>query len=239
MRTPFLLFVAALALPATANVEVEINGKQWSYSQLPRLSTVIAPVALDKEWYWPATALFSLSDATAETQRQAVLAQIDALKADASPELAQALARLTDSITGWQLATRVDISIDYDLIRLNQQNNPGFDSGEYKLELSTRPDTVFFWGAVDQPMTLPHAGATAVAEYLPAVSRSDVADSGYVLVIAPDGQISTVGVAAWNKQPTELMPGASVYIPFAGGLLTSDLAKLNHDIAGLARHRVK
>lgn len=239
MRTPFLLFVTALALPVTANIKVEINGKQWSYSQPPRLDTVIAPVALDKEWYWPATALFSLSDATAETQRQVALAQINALKADASVELAQALTRLADLIAGWQLASRVDITIDYDLIRINQQNNPGFDTGEYKLELNTRPNSVYFWGAVDKPLVLPHAGAAAVAEYLPSVSRSKTADFSYVLVITPYGQVKKVGVAAWNTLSTELMPGSSVYIPFAGGLLTSDLAKLNHDIAGLARHRVK
>lgn len=240
MSRSFCIFLlCVIAFSAYADVTVEINAQRWHYKEPPRLSTVLAPVALQQDWYWPAASLFSLSDTSAEAQRQAVQRDIEHVKALQNTQLQAALSQLSYHIAGWQLATRRPIAIDYNLARINNRYNPAFDTGDYLLQLTTRPQTVQFWGAVDQILTLPHAGVTPVIDYLPAIGRSSVADLSYVLIITPSGEVKQVGVASWNQQYIELMPGASVFVPFAGGLLSADLMQLNKDIASLARHRVK
>lgn len=239
IRSLCIMLFCFITVSAYAAVTVDINGQRWHYNEPPRLDTVLTPVALQQDWYWPAASLFSLSDTSAEAERQALLQQIEHVKARQGSELQEALTQLSYHIAGWQLATRRVLAINYDLARLDNRYNPAFDTGDYLLQLTTRPQTVRFWGAVDQVLTLPHAGVTPVTAYLPAIGRSSVADLSYVLIITPAGEVKQVGVASWNQQYTELLPGSSVYIPFAGGLLSGDLTKLNKDIAGLARHRVK
>jgi hypothetical protein len=238
-KTFGLVMLACCALFAQGAVTVDVNGQSWRYQQNPRLATILEPVALQQDWYWPAAALYNVSDNAAEQERQVLLQQLEKLTAGKNAELDSTLTKLSRYIAGWHLATRRELVINYDLARLENRFNPALDNGDYKLSLTTRPQTVQFWGAVEQVVTLAHSGVTQVVDYLPSVSRSRVAELDYVLVILPTGEVKQVGVASWNQQYTELMPGASVYIPFAGGLLSGDLMQLNKDIAGLARHRVK
>ena len=239
-----LLVVDALQAKPTevairpAQVQIQLDDQIRVYKYTPKLSEVLAPVAFKREWYWPASALYSLDDVSAGQLQQQVLTQIETLKAQSDKPLMNALNRVGYFIGSWQLATRVSIAIDYDLARTRPEFNLGFDNGRYRLKLNSRPQHVEFWGAIAQVTSMPHSGAKTVTDYLQAIHRDAVAEQSYVLVIQPDGEILTVGVASWNAEHIELMPGSSVFIPFASSLWL-DLTSLNKDIARLARHRVK
>lgn len=221
-----------------ATVNIEINHQHFAFITEPRLAEVLAPVALKQNWYWPATKLYRLNSLEVEQQRTAVLAQLQTLQDTFKPPLQQELAALQLQIKNWQLAKRIVIPVDYDLARVQQPFNPRFQSGSYKLQLVNRPDTVLFWGATVKPVVVTHSGATAVSDYLPSIVRSDFADKSYVYIIQPDGRIIEVGVAAWNQQHIEAMPGAQVYIPFADSWFGADMNSLNKSILELALHRV-
>ena len=219
-------------------VQVQLNDHIRRYAYTPKLSEVLAPIALQRDWYWPASALYKMPDEAAELERNRVLAQLNTLQADADANLAQAINRVSYFISSWPLASRVQVLLDYDAVRIKPELNLGFDDGSYLLKLSTRPQTVEFWGAVKQVLSMPHSAVKTVTDYLPALNLSAEADTSYVLIIQPDGAVNRVGVANWNERHAELMPGSSVFIPFASALF-QDLTPLNEDIARLARHRVK
>jgi hypothetical protein len=236
-----LLLLSAVALCSTssyATVEITLNNTFYQFENQPRLDEVLAPIALQQSWYWPATSLYRLNNSDIEQLRVALLQQIDELKLHVAPVLQTELTALQLQLKSWQLAERIAITIDYDLARAQAPFNPRFEPGVYKLQLFTRPTTVVFWGAVQKTLTLSHSGATAVAEYLPALQRSAFADNSTVFIIQPNGQIIETGVASWNRQHSEAMPGAQVFIPFASDWFSSDMNKLNKNLLALALHRV-
>lgn len=236
----------ATPLPVADNkaaVRIEINHQNYTFKTEPRLAEVLAPVALQQNWYWPAAKLYRLNSSglnsnEPEHLREKVLQQLQALQRKAEPALQQQLTTLQSQISSWQLAERILIPVDYDLARAQAPFNPRFEPGAYKLQLVSRPETVLFWGAIEKPLTLTHSGATAISDYLPSVVRSDFADKSYVYIIQPDGRIIRAGVAAWNQQHSEAMPGAQVFIPFADGWFGADLDSLNKSILALVLHRV-
>ncbi|KKO49354.1 hypothetical protein VT06_07565 [Arsukibacterium sp. MJ3] len=242
-----LLLLSAVALCSTssfATVEITLNNTVYQFENEPRLDEVLAPIALQQNWYWPATKLYRVNNSDIEQQRIALLQQIDELKLHVGPALQTELTALQLQLKSWQLATRIVITIDYDLARAQAPFNPRFEPGVYKLQLFARPSTVVFWGAVQKTLTLSHSGATAVAEYLPALQRSSFADSSTVFIIQPNGQIIETGIALWNRQHIEAMPGAQVFIPFATAnftamWFTADMDTLNKNLLALALHRVE
>lgn len=257
--------VGTVVSPANnVSVTVEINNSTYVFDSEPRVSEVLARVALKQNWYWPASKLYRLEKTdlngfhlnetglnstsldtskvknhSPEELRATVLQQLAQLQQSAQPALQPQLTALQLQVTGWQLAKRVFIPIDYDLARAQAPFNPRFEPGIYKLQLVERPDSVVFWGAVAKTSTLVHRGATAVADYLPAIDRPAYADLSLAYIIQPDGKLIKTGVASWNRQHVEAMPGAQVYIPFASEWFGSELDNLNQNLLALALYRVE
>lgn len=227
-----------------ATVSIQLNNAEFTYAAAPRLNEVLAPVALDRQWYWPAAQLFRVSAGAdssahiaAQTQQQ-ILAKLTALIADAEPELQQALYALAYEIKEWQVAQRILLPIDYDLARINPAFNPRFEPGNYVLRLTERPDQVRIFGAVNSSRNTPHIGALTVEAYLAAVNLNAYADTGKVWVIQPDGQVKAALVHAAANDLVQPMPGAMLFIPFSASWFNKDLAELNTLVLSLAVNRV-
>lgn len=233
-----LLPLAALS-PASqaAEVTVKLNQQSYSFEQRPRLAEVLAPQALQQNWYWPASKLFKTDTALASQQQQ-LLQQLDVLAANSKEPVRTALRALHKEIAGWQVGRRIPLLIDYDLARAELRYNPRFETGDYQLLLSTRPVNLQFFGALVNNLTVPHRGATSVRDYIPGLSRLSAADATEVVIIQPNGELLTAGVQQWNKQHLEPMPGAMVYVPFADRWFSTEFSKLNQQILALAVHRV-
>lgn len=224
-------------------VNIDINTRSYTFETKPRLAEVLAPIALEQDWYWPGSKLYRLDNpdgqvSAPEQLRSTVLQQLQAFSMSAEPAVQIELMALRYQVASWTLATRVLIPINYDLARAQAAFNPRFDAGAYKLQLVERPEQVHFWGAVTQRVTTPHSGATAIADYMAAIERSAAADGSTVYVIQPDGTVTKAGVASWNRQHIEAMPGAEVFIPFATEWFGVDIDSLNQNLLALALYRV-
>ena len=233
----FAMLLAPLGLNAA--VAVQVNQQHFDFATPPTLVDVLKPVALTTRWYWPAAKLYRLSVPTLEIQRSDVLQLLEQIKADATAAQQSQLSALQYQIKQWRLAQRVVMPIDYDRARIEASFNPRFEPGQYLLQLVKRPQTVKFWGALDNSLTLNHRGVTAIADYVAALSYSELADRSEVFIIQPDGTVLKSGVAAWNRQHIEAMPGAQVFIPFSFGGFSPATQRLNDSLLALALHRVE
>jgi hypothetical protein len=222
-----------------AKVEIEVNNNFFQYETPPTLAEALEPVALTSRWYWPVAKLYRLSAPAPEALRIELLQLVEQIKLDAPASVVSQLNALQYQVKQWRLAERVLIPIDCDRARLEVSFNPRFESGQYVLQLVNRPQTVQFWGALKNSLTLNHRGGTAIADYVSALSLSDLADPSLVYVIQPDGRILKSGVASWNRQHIEAMPGAQVFVPFALSWFRADMQRLNSSLLALALHRVE
>lgn len=231
-----LLIVSA----ADAAVSVIINDASYQFETNPRLSEVLAPVALQSAWYWPAATLYQLDSNKPEQLRQQLLRQIAELKLSyaADSELVDTLGSLELQLASWRLAQRILLSIDYDFARVRPEFNPRFDDGAYLLRLTQRPDKVHLFGAISTAVTLQYRDASAAAFYLASAQPTASANLAELVLLQPDGKVQTAGAAYWNKTRTEAMPGAQIFIPLKSRLFNSQLEILNQRLLELAIHRV-
>lgn len=238
MRLSFCLF-ALLSLPALANVTITVNQQRYNYSLNPRLADVLAPVALQQNWYWPAAALYRANNDKPEYLRQQILTRLQQLLTkEPDGDKAQALRALQQQLLGWKLAERIVLPVDFDLARIKASANPRFDDGEYILQLTERPRFIFISGLLKSESSVPHRGAAAINEYLAGLHHYDIASKDNVYIIEPNGNIKQVPIAYWNNKRYEIMPGGQLFVPFTDTLIGNDLAELNTKIAELAVHRI-
>lgn len=235
----FCIGFLALCLDVQASVSIQLNDTPYFYPAPPTMAEVLAPVALTQNWYWPASKLFKLPAKDIEHERSLLLAQLETLKAGVSASQQSEIRTLQHVIRNWQLAKRLLLPIDFDRARLEPTFNRRFDGGDYIFQLNRRPMSVTFWGAMEGTLKLNHKGVSAVADYMSALPFSVNADKTFVWVVQPDGDIQRIGVASWNYQHIEVMPGATVFVPFAGNLFNDDLEQLNERLVALSLHRVE
>ncbi|WP_240222198.1 capsule biosynthesis GfcC family protein [Rheinheimera hassiensis] len=235
------IFSALLIAPSVyAAVTVDINGNRYQFDTNPRLNEVLAPVALQNNWYWPAAALYQLDSDEPEQLRQLLLQQIVALKQNnvADSDFVTTLQSLERQLASWRLGKRIAMPIDYDFARIRPDLNPRFDNGAYLLQLKQRPASVYLFGAVSSAVAVPHRGAAAASDYLVSVQPTALADLSQLMLLQPDGTAQAVGSTYWNHSHIEAMPGAQVFIPLQSQLFSSQLDKLNKRLLELASHRV-
>ncbi|WP_215398014.1 capsule biosynthesis GfcC family protein [Rheinheimera oceanensis] len=236
-----LIFSALLIAPAVYGaVTVDINGSQYQFDTNPRLSEVLAPVALQSNWYWPAAALYRLDSDEPEQLRQQVLQQIAQLKQynAADSDLVTTLQSLERQVAAWRLAKRIAKPIDYDFARVRPDLNPRFDNGAYLLQLKQRPGNVYLFGALNSEMTVTHRGAAPAADYMLSARPTGTADVTELMLVQPDGKVQAAGAAYWNHAHIEAMPGAQMFVPLRSQLFSSQLDILNKRLLELASHRV-
>lgn len=218
-------------------ITVTINQQQFQFQSLPRLTEVLAPVALQQDWYWPASSLYKHTTRP-EQLRYQTLVLLDRLQQDAPPALQSTWQMLKEQITGWQLFERVNLPIDYDVARIRPAANPAFDPGDYHMRLVTRPTKIVVMGAVANPGMLNHQAAGSLVDYIEQLSFLAVADRNNVVVITPDGNVQHLKTGNGRQQHIELMPGATLLIVTKNGLFSDQRETFNSLLTELARHRV-
>lgn len=235
-----LLFVlyCSQVFSDTNKLNVTVNQTTFIYEEPVRLSDVLAPIALEQPWYWPASKLFVLETDKAELQRQQIMKQIAKLSTQVDGPVQTTLQRLRAELLSWQLGERIPYLIDYDLARADLKFNPRFTHGTFQLFLTERPVSVTFFGALNGVVTLPHRGATQLRDYLKDVVLPVGASSEFVTIIEPTGDVRVVGAQIWNKSFVEVMPGSMIYIHFSESLFQPGFAELNKLVPVLVAHRM-
>ncbi|SNY51810.1 Capsule biosynthesis GfcC [Arsukibacterium tuosuense] len=224
---------------AEAVVTVQFKGQSYLYQQQPRLADVLGPVALTEDWYWPASALYRVDAAEAETLRDDIIQRLTALKGkwqqDSSYQ--NTIEQLTFQLKQWQLGQRIDIAIDYDLARLKPAANPQFQPGRYLLTLTDRPQHIVVFGLA-RAERITHYGNASVPVYAGQLRRLAGSSQNWLYILQPDGAVIKAGIASWNQQHNELMPGAQLFVPFDTHFFGDEFAEINQAVIALARHRV-
>jgi len=128
------------------------------------------------------------------------------------------------------VSTRIDMPISYNRARLFFEDNPMFQPGKYWIRLNGRPDVVHFSGAVVKPGAYKHQSDTSVYTAVHTVKKAVDADRSHVYVIYPMGNIEEKGIAYWNLDFGQLMPGSQVYVPISSELFSNKLKQLNESI---------
>ena len=240
LTTLFLLLSVVFSLSVCAKVTVIINTKAYEFEQPIRLSNVLSLVENNGEWYWPTSAVYDLTDSTAEREKEAVLSHLRKLLGAYSDnsDMRTTLESLYTQISNWTVATRKVMPVSYNRARLIFADNPMFKEGRYLIRLSSRPNVVHFSGVITKPGAYEHKSNTSLFTLHSGVKSKSNADNSFVYVVAPDGTISKRGIAYWNIDFTQLMPGSHIVAPLSTGLFDSTLETLNARIAALAVHRI-
>jgi len=238
-----LLLLDGLVINAVmASVTVVVKQQQYVFTHEPRLIEVLAPIADQKNWYWPSATLYLAEDIKLEETRQSLLNNLTTLLADyqkEEPEIALSLEQLQTTIASWHLARRLPIRIDYDLARISVAANPQLPNGKYILDIALRMNTVQLFGAVNITTNIPHLPHADVSEYITGQSLTDLANKDYVMLIQADRRKITAPIAYWNKNHQEVMPGSQLFVPFKLSLFHPEFALINKQIMTLAQNRVQ
>jgi hypothetical protein len=117
----FFVLFSFIGSHCFANVYIDINGVEYHFANSPRLVEVLKPVALDKPWYWSASKLYRLDNSIYQEQKSQMLTLIAELMIN-EPKLNSRLSELQQEIINWSILSRVDISMDYELARLQRSN---------------------------------------------------------------------------------------------------------------------
>jgi len=218
-----------------------INQQPYVFTNEPRLVEVLAPMAAQQNWYWPAVALYEIDNSELEQTRQGLLKQLSTLakvQLHKDPQNTFAIEQLVADIASWSLARRLPIAIDYDLARIKPAANPQFTQGKFLLHLAPRSKVVHVFGAVNYSQHLAHLAHANVGQYKTQQSLTDLADKDYVIIIQADGRVVNAPLAYWNKTHQEVMPGSQIFVPFKDSLFSPELSKINQQILKLAVNRV-
>jgi hypothetical protein len=221
-------------------VSVRVNKQTYQFDRPIRLSSVLSIVAENGDWYWPTAAAFDLTDTRAENEKNAILEDIRDLMSrfDRDSDTYQALQNLYEQVASWTVSTRIDMPVSYNRARLFHEDNPMFQPGKYWVRLNGRPNVVHFSGAVTKPGAYKHQSDTSVYTAVHTVKKAVDADRSFVYVITPAGDVEEKGIAYWNIDAVQLMPGSQVYVPISPELFSNKLKVLNKRVAALAVHRV-
>ncbi|WP_340678576.1 capsule biosynthesis GfcC family protein [Paraglaciecola sp.] len=237
MRCSIFLYLLLTVFCVQAKVSVQINQEVFNFSENPRLVGVLAQVAVGKQWYWPASALYRLNSSRAENQRDQIIKKLESIQLSLSSADSSHVSYLIEQIKQWSIADRIPIPIDYDAAQMNANNNPQFENGEYRLELRLRPQTASIFGLTSQALTINLANNQCAHSYIQQFSSS-LASNDFAYIIQPDGVSKKIGIAYWNQGCTELMPGSQIYIPLPESQFFIENSMLNAQIVALAKNRI-
>lgn len=237
-----ITFAVVASEPKTnVSVTVSLNGemaaKPASFPAGTRLAEVLAADGLSQPWYWPASKVYKLNSSAAARLKQQAHDEVTVLLSSASVKERAFLTNLRNQIGQWTLAERYPVKIDYDLARLNSEHNPGFAAGEYLLQLVTRPNNIYVFGAVTE-LSLPLIPGADVRDYVTNLAFEPIASRQYFYLLQADGRLISVNLLERTGNPVEAMPGSIIIIPFHESVMRSRYKAINALLLDVALHRV-
>lgn len=192
--------------------------------------------------WWPGTVIAEkMATAVQREQQKQLLVRLDALVADLRQDndinLAGTVQQVRRQIAALQVTGRQFVSLDTDVIRLQDGANRKLQ-GDYSLYMLAKPTSVHIYGTVTPVGVQPFQVGQSVQDYLETHQRLAGAEKSYATLIMPDGQAKTVPVAYWNRRHNEAAPGSIIYVGFSSWALPSDYQDINEKIVSLLTHRI-
>jgi hypothetical protein len=237
MRHLIFFYLLFTTFSGQANVSVEINNQTYHFAQNPRLAEVLAKVAGDRHWYWPASALYRLDPSRVERQRNEVIDQLKFMQLSLSGNHAAQITYLVEQIKHWTLAERIEVAIDYDAAQMDANKNPRFENGEYRLVLKLRPSSAYVIGLEDHALSIDLSKQQCAHTHIQQLT-TDLANKDIAYIIQANGISQKVGLAYWNKGCLEIMPGSQIFLPLLESQFFNENRLLNEKIVALVKNRI-
>jgi hypothetical protein len=232
-----LLWSGASACQATMTVSGQVlHPGPITLPPEARLLDAITASQPDAQGYWLAAAwlhrpliepqarlkagvLFDL-----DTLRQAALAAGRDGRADIAARVYRQVQALP--VTGRQRAVLDPVAVE-----VGFAPNLRVSEGD-QLIYPARPASVRVLGAVAAPCTLAFQPVRAARDYLDECPAVAGADLDYVWLIQPDGQVTRLGIAPWNREAGAApAPGSTLLVPLRSDDLEPPTPELNQQLA--------
>ncbi|MGC4010751.1 MAG: capsule biosynthesis GfcC family protein [Pseudomonas sp.] len=224
-----------------ANTRIEVQGAVPSPGEKDiveglRLGDLLGQLRVDPLGYWLG-ASWQRESLKQEQQRLKAGILFDLIQLQRlsllqnEPGMANAARQLSEQVSGLAVTGRRIYRLDPLAVELNAAHSPRLQGGD-RLIFPPRPDSIRVTGAVSNDCTLPFAPLQQAFRYAQQCPALAEADPDYLYLIQPDGQVSRLGIALWNREDAEPpAPGAIVQIPLDAGRVHSIAPDLNQELA--------
>lgn len=220
----YLLISLCVSQLALAQVTVTITGTVAQpgthvIDGKPRLADAAKAAQVDPEAYVLGASWSQQSQILSQQRERAgLLYELEVIRQQAVAAGDDAMASASRSLKHWLQSMpltgrRLVHTLDPAQLVVSDADNFPLDDGD-RLNYPKRPAGVRVVGAVAHACMLPHIGLKTAQDYLAECVPSSAADKELLYVIQPDGQVSELGIALWNRSPPMVLaPGAIVYVP--------------------------
>ncbi|WP_270693408.1 MULTISPECIES: capsule biosynthesis GfcC family protein [unclassified Aeromonas] len=208
-----------------------------------RLADLLFNIQLPKDIYWRTAQVANENTITAlRATKEQLLKDLKALQIFWMREgdkgaLIQSTQQLLQELDKIPVSGRLSIALDPAKSRIDPHGNPLL-KGQYTLFLASRPDFIYFVGLINGRSKQPLQHGASLASYWQDYRLLAGAAQHEAFLIQPDGSISRVPVANWNKLHREPMAGATLFVGFDSKILPEQYKDINIRIANLIANRV-
>ncbi|MCF5868445.1 capsule biosynthesis GfcC family protein [Aeromonas veronii] len=208
-----------------------------------RLADLLFNIQLPKDIYWRTAQIANEKTITVfQATKEQLLNDLKALQVFWMREgdkgaLIQSTQQLLQELDKIPVSGRLSIALDPAKSRIDPNGNPLL-KGQYTLFLASRPDFIYFVGLINGRSKQPLQHGASLASYWQDYRLLAGAAQHEAFLIQPDGSISRVPVANWNKLHREPMAGATLFVGFDSKILPEQYKDINIRIANLIANRV-
>ncbi|WP_034911425.1 capsule biosynthesis GfcC family protein [Erwinia sp. 9145] len=233
---------ASLSAHAQSQVTVYLPGQTVVVSNAQNLAQLVTNPALAGKTWWPGTVIAERqATAVAVQQQQQLLARLKgwsaALRADNDGEKAARVDNIYQQVAAVKVTGRQTADLDPDRVRIQPQANRRLE-GEYSLYTLTKPTTLTMVGLLTDSGKTSWQPGRSVRDYVNDRERLAGAERNNAVLIGPDGKVSEVPIAYWNRRHVEPEAGSIIYLGFSSWSLPGEYADLNQQIVSVLTHRI-
>jgi len=242
IRSALMTFGLITGFAADASTRIEVLDQKPSAGEIEiaeglRLGELLQQRQTDPQSYWLG----------ASWQRQSLLQEQRRLKASVlfdltqvrrlaqlqdEPDLAAAARQLSEQVIAMPVTGRRVYPLDPLQVELRAEHSPKLQGGD-RLIFPARPNYVRVTGAVVGECTLPFAALQPAYRYAQQCPALAEADPDYLYLIQPDGQVTRLGIALWNREDHAAppAPGAVLLIPLDAERIKESAPELSRELA--------
>ena len=208
-----------------------------------RLADLLFNVKLPNNIYWRTAQIANEKTIAAfQVTKEQLLKDLKALQVFWMREgdkgaLIQSTQQLLQELDRIPISGRLPVLLDPAKTRVDPEGNPLL-KGNYTLFVAPRPDFIYFVGLINGRSKQPLRPGASLASYWQDYRLLAGAAQHEAFLIQPDGAISRVPVANWNKLHREPMAGATLFVGFDPQIIPEQYKDINIRIANLLANRV-
>ncbi|MBL0625572.1 capsule biosynthesis GfcC family protein [Aeromonas jandaei] len=242
------LTIGLIPFFALAQADVDVIFERHSTAKIEfhdgaRLADLLFNVQLPDNIYWRTAQIANEKTIAAfQMTKEQLLKDLKALQVFWMREgdkgaLIQSTQQLLQELDRIPISGRLPVLLDPAKTRVDPEGNPLL-KGNYTLFVAPRPDFIYFVGLINGRSKQPLRLGASLASYWQDYRLLAGAAQHEAFLIQPDGAISRVPVANWNKLHREPMAGATLFVGFDPQIIPEQYKDINIRIANLIANRV-